>query len=104
MGGFCRIIYIMMTKHTAYDFCMHIYRMIYGQRLMFKRTIINLSSTTLVRLCRVLVIIKVSQLAVLYDSSYDSDTMFIDNNKSPSVALVQTHRLNVKEDFMPIEN
>jgi len=31
-------------------------------------------------------------------------TMFIDNNKSPSVALVQTHRLNVKEDFMPIEN
>ena len=82
MGGFCRIIYIMMTKHTAHDFCMHIYRMIYGQRLMFiisqyytfKHTIINLSSTTLVRLCRVLAIINVSQLAVLYDSSYDSNT------------------------------
>ena len=60
----------------------------------------------MVRLCRVLAIINVSQLAVLYDSSYDSDTYDVhwSNNKSPSVALVQTHRLNVKEDFMPIEN
>ena len=48
----------------------------------------------------------VSQLAVLYNSSYDSDTydVYWSNNKSPNVALVQTHRLNVKEDFMPIEN